>query len=293
MNNPNFMIIGAMKSGTTALYYFLKQHPQVFMSAVKEPNFFALLDKKNPQPIEGAKISILDIESYLALFDETKDEIAIGEASHSYMYYQSALNQIKRLFPQTALICILRNPIERAYSHYLFHRRDDREPINNFNQAILAEEKRIREGIHFGHYIRRGMYYNQVKRLYETFLKEQVYVCLFDELEFDPVSLSQNIYHFLNVDPGFIPDVFTRRNPSGIPKNKTLHTFLVKPNQLKSFIQPILPSTVYHFITKLRDRNLSKPQLDQEHRNSLIELYREDILKLQKLINRDLSNWLS
>jgi hypothetical protein len=292
MPYPNFLIIGAMKSGTTALYYFLKQHPQIFVSSVKEPNFFALVDNHKSVFLEGEETNIVDLESYLALFESVKNEIAIGEASHSYLYYPTAAENIRDYIPDIKLICVLRDPVERAYSHFLFHLRNGHEPTKIFSQAIEQEERRIRDNIQFGHYVHRGFYFRQLKCYFDLFDQSQIRVYLFDDLKNDPVALSKDVYQFLGVDSLYVPEVSIRRNPSGIPKLNFIHNLLVRPNRLKSLIQPRLPVWLYRLATGVRDRNLVKPELSPELRSNLIQMFRDDILKLENLFQRDLSNWL-
>lgn len=289
---PNFFVIGAMKAGTTALYYNLKQHPQIFMSPVKEPNFFALEGQDSYTTLEWDEYSYTDFNSYCSLFDNVRNEIAIGEASHSYLYIPSAHERICRIVPHASFICILRNPVDRAYSHYLYLLRDGWEPITNFERALEEEETRIKNNIPFGHYFRRGLYYQQLKWYFDSFDPSRIKIYLYEEFTQDPARFTQKMYQFLGVNSDFIPDASIRRNPSGIPKNKLIHALFVKPNPLKAFIQPFLPDEMYRLATRIRDRNLVKPELSFETRRALLERYREDILNLQDLLQRDLSVWL-
>ena len=123
MTMPNFLIIGAMRAGTTSLYHYLKQHPQVYMSPVKEPRFFALEGEKpdpgRPTDERLMNHSITDIEAYRALFQAVSKETAIGEASPLYLYSPKAPERIRHYIPDAKLIAVLRDPVERAYSHFL------------------------------------------------------------------------------------------------------------------------------------------------------------------------------
>ncbi len=149
MAMPNFLIIGAAKAGTTALYSYLKQHPQIYMSPEKEPHFFAF---EGEQPNFGGtagkqewlnRTVITDIETYRKQFQKVSREIAIGEASALYLYIPKAVERINHYIPDVKLITILRNPIERAYSAFLFQIRDELEPITDFAQALEEEKIRI------------------------------------------------------------------------------------------------------------------------------------------------------
>ena len=152
---PNFLLIGAMRSGTSALYKLLGQHPQIYMSPVKEPNFF--VHERGSPYIEGSA-AITEATAYERLFAKVRNERAVGEGSQSYLYYSSAAQAIELRLPAARLLCILRNPVDRAYSHFLFHRAAGRESIKSFADALAAEPERIRRGIEFGHYVARGFY---------------------------------------------------------------------------------------------------------------------------------------
>ena len=152
MTLPNFLIIGAMKSGTTSLYHYLKQHPQIYMSSIKEPNFFALegsnLDFNGAEGKEQIqrlikRESIINIEEYRALFRRAAHETAIGEASPMYLYSPEAPYRIRYYVPEAKLITILRNPVERAYSAFLYMTRDGREPLGEANSLKHFKRKRV------------------------------------------------------------------------------------------------------------------------------------------------------
>ena len=147
MTLPNFFIIGAAKSGSTSLYHYVKQHPQIYMSPLKEPKFFALagekLDFPGPGDQENVSRAITDIHSYRNLFQGRTTEIVIGEASVLYLYSRRAINHIWQSIPNAKLIAILRHPVDRAYSNFLSLRRPNHEPIADFSQALQQEEARI------------------------------------------------------------------------------------------------------------------------------------------------------
>ena len=296
---PNFLIIGAAKAGTTALYHYLKQHPQIFMPPVKEPNFFALEGQKpnfrGPGDDEAInRFSITDIEAYQALFEGAENALAIGEASPLYLYSPDAPRRIRRYVSNAKLIVILRNPVERAYSHFLHFVRDGREPHTDFRRALIEEERRIREHWEWAwHYKAVGFYFIQLKRYYELFDLEQIRVYLYEDFKEKPMELLCDIFRFLGVDDDFKPDVSLRFNVSGVPRNKVLHAFLSKPHPVKSLLKPLIPVKLrQRLVVTLQNRNLAKPELPAAVRKELVDLYREDILKLQALIKRDLSHWL-
>jgi len=291
MTMPNFLVIGAMKSGTTALYYYLEQHPEIYMSPVKEPNFFSSQEQEN------AADSVTDIGAYQHLFRGASGEKAIGEASHSYLYEPRAAAEIRRYIPEARLIAILRNPINRAYSHFLHMVRSGAEPVDDFAQALREEKVGIRRERTFQDYIGRGLYYEQLERYFGIFPREQVRVYLYEDLSDAPVRTVQDAFRFLEVDDSFVPDVSLRRNVSGQPKYRTLDGLLRRQSRIKHAAKIYLPARLRWRLSRafddLKTRNLvGPPPLQSEVRRQLIGVYREDILKVQDLIHRDLSGWL-
>ena len=291
MTMPNFLIIGAMKSGTTALYYYLEQHPEIYMSPVKEPNFFS-----SQEPANVAD-TVTHIGTYQHLFRGASGEKAIGEASHSYLYEPGAAAEIRRYIPEAKLIAILRNPIERAYSHFLHMVRSGTEPLNDFAQALQEEVAGIHKERTGQDYIGRGLYYDQLERYFGTFPREQIRVYLYEDLSDAPIRTVQDAFRFLEVDDSFVPDVSLRRNVSGNPKYKALDGLLRRQSRIKHAAKVHLPARMRWRLSKafddLKTRNLvDPPPLRSEVRRQLILVFREDILKVQELIHRDLSGWL-
>lgn len=293
---PNFLIIGAAKSGTTALYQYLQQHPQIYMSPLKEPQFFAFEGERLNYQGLGVTInqSITTLERYQTLFQNVNGERAIGEASALYLYIPKASERIKHYLPKIKLIAILRNPVERAYAAFLHLMREGREPLNDFGKALAAEPTRIQENWGFlWHYQEMGFYAIQLKRYLDKFDRSQIRIYLHDDFLKSPLSLIQDIFEFLEVEREFIPDMAFRPNLSGVPQNKRLHQFIKEKHWLKHFIKPLLSQKARNRIAeRLLQRNLVKPPLSAEIKASLTDRFREDILKLQEILERDLSQWL-
>jgi len=288
MAMPNFLIIGAQKAGTTALYYFLKQHPQIYMSPIKEPQFFTYEDEKlnylNP-------IVITNIEDYCNLFQEVSKEIVMGEASPSYIYSPKAPERIQHYIPEAKLIAILCHPAERAYSNFIFNIQRGNEPLKDFAQALREEEARICNNWGFRwHYKRKGFYYMQMKRYFDRFDQSQIRVYLYEDLNTNFVSVLQSIFQFLGVDATFMPDVSHKYNVSLIPKNEIMDILVTRLNPAKRVLKLYLLERFRHYIKRqIFDK---PPLLSPEFRRQLIDVYREDILQLQDLIQQDLSSWL-
>ena len=298
---PNFLIIGAAKAGTTSMWHHLEQHPQVYMHPKKQLNFFALegenLNFRGKGPRDTTLHSVTTIEAYRAQFSEVTNEMAVGEASNLYLYNPRAAQRIRHYLPDVKLIAILRHPADRAYSRFLHLVRLGREPISDFARALDEEEARIRD--HWWpdfHYLRMGLYHEQLKRYFDLFAREQIKVYLQEDLRSDPFSVLRDVFGFLEVDDAFTPDTTIKYNVSGVPKSKGLHLLLRKLRGARPFVEPLLPEKQRQRILRIasaaHNRNLVKPRLTPEVRARLIEGYREDTLRLQDLIQRDLSAWL-
>lgn len=294
---PNFLIIGAAKSGTTALHNYLKQHPEIFMSTRKELRFFPFEDQmpsfRGPGDDRDMEHVVRSIEDYRAHFAESAGYPARGESSPLYLYYSRSAERIRHYIPDAKLIVILRHPADRAYSQYLMRVSDGREPLS-FGDALDAEERRISDGwSHHWHYRRRGFYAAQLKPYFNLFKREQLRIYLYEDYVADLVGLMQDIFRFLNVDDSFVPDVSVRHNVSKIPRSRALQTFLTEPRPVKNLFKPLLPARWSRRVgDRLRRHNLTKPPLPEGLRRQLTEGYREDINELQEMLQRDLSRWL-
>lgn len=301
MTMPNFLIIGAAKAGTTALYRYLKQHPQIYMSPLKETQFFVFVDEENltfnsNEPFLRKYKQIKDIESYRKLFNKVSGEIAIGEVSPWYIYLPNVASKIKQYIPDVKIIAMLRDPVERAYSNFLHSIRDDLEPINvDFVRGMELESERIiKNWSPRFHYKQKGFYYGQMKRYFDLFEAEQIKVCIYENFKENQISVLQDIFRFLGVDENFVPDNSKKHNDSLIPRSRVYNKIMLRSNPA-DYLDLMLPEKLKNKIkNKLININLSnkKPSLPVGVRQKFVEEYREDILKLQDLIQRDLSHWL-
>jgi len=302
MTMPNFIVIGGAKSGTTALHRYLAQHPDIYVTPTKEPQFFALEGREID--FQGPSMSTLDpsfkhtmvttLEEYRALFDGVSGEKAIGDVSTWYLYFQQSAERIRHYVPDAKLIAILRDPAERAFSGYLHAVQARLETINDFAKALEAEGERIRENWWpFFHYRSRGYYYPQLKRYYDLFPREQVLVYLYRDYIKEPAHFLQTMFRNLGVDDSFAPDMSTKHNVTSVPKSRKLRSLIEGENPVKAVLKPLIPAGLRkRIVSKAEQVNRARPKLDPEMRRKLIEDYREDILKTQELTGLDLSHWL-
>ncbi|CAN2040443.1 Sulfotransferase family protein [Candidatus Magnetomoraceae bacterium gMMP-15] len=297
MTLPNFLIIGVAKSGTTSLYHYLKEHPQIFMSPVKEARFFAfekdLFEKEKDDeelPKVKDRFKFTTIEQYSKLFQKVSNEKAIGEASPVYLFSSTAPELIHSYIPNVKVIAILRDPVERAYSAYQMRFRKAYETCDDFMKAF----QKIRKIPIGGNYKNKGLYYKQLMRYYKLFNAEQIKIYLYEDLRDKPQKLMKDIFQFLGVDENFVPDLSVKYNVGWKSTNKKLDSLVINDYYLKTLIKRFIPQSI---ISRLKNnffitQKKAKPKLSKELRKELIEVYRDDILKLEDLINRDLSMWL-
>jgi hypothetical protein len=297
---PTFLILGAGKAGTTALYHYLRQHPDVYMSPKKETNFFAFEGEtprfRGPGDDYRVNRSITTLADYQRQFDGVTTEKAIGEASPRYLVHENAPARIRHHIPDAKLIAVLRDPVERAYSAYVMYRREGLETCATFAEALAAAEQRIREGWGWGSYLRVGFYHQQLTRYLDLFDAEQLRIYLYEDFLSRPLEITRQIFGFIGVDESFAPDMAERHNVGGVPRRHVLDA-LLRPNRFWGLVQRGLPEAQFKRVAvwreRLRKQNRVKAEpLSDGLRQELIAVYREDICRLQDLIKRDLSRWL-
>jgi hypothetical protein len=297
MKKPNFFVIGAARSGTTSLYNYLKQHPDVFMSPIKETNFFAY-EGEDMEFRSVIRFPVVTADAYLALFQGASKEKAVGEASPLYLHSRYAAEGIREFCPEAKLIAILRHPVDRAYSNFHLHLKAGEE-TRSFEKAIWQEQQGIADAsLRFGqrNYLRFGCYSRYLSTYFQLFERRQIEVYLFDDLAANPLALMLKLFGFLEVDATFAPDVSLRHNAAGSPENR-FWQLLVTKNSFTRMLRKLLPAWARPHALSIQDaaqrKHLVKAKLSDELRRELTGFYRDDILKLQDLIQRDLSPWLN
>lgn len=300
MTDPDFVLIGAAKSGTSALYHFLRQHPGIFMSANKEPNYFALQSQPvmftGPGDVSINSRSVTKQQEYQALFAQKKPGQLSGEASTLYLYDERAPMNLRRQRPEARLIAILRNPVERAFSSFLHTRRDKREPLTDFSAALIAEPARIEAGwSHLWHYQRAGHYAEQVERYLHYFPREQLLFLLYDDLLLNPDEVLDQLLAFLGLSNCREIDTSRRYNASGTARSARLQRWIVRPSAVKTRIGRVLPVGMRFAIARtLQEWNVSReglPAMTSDDRLYLDSQYREERTRLEQLIGRNLAAW--
>ena len=292
MTLPTFIIVGAAKAGTTALYWYLLEHPEVFMSRVKETFYFAYGVDEQGRLLYGDpevhRFPIKTREEYEALFEGAGGAKAIGEASPIYLECPQSAERIRQAIPGAKIVASIRQPVDRAYSDYLMYLRRRGRRLDPAAD-LRPDAPWARPDSHF---MRIGRYHEQLARYYDRFPREQIHVALFDDLKRDATRMTQDVYRFVGVDPGFVPDFSTPHAGGGIPTSRTLERMFTS-RKLRAVLEPLVPVAAANGIRRFRARLMRKPPaLPADLRRRLTEPFRDDIAKTAALIGRPLDHWL-
>jgi len=293
MPYPNFIIVGANKSGTTSLYHYLSQHPDIFMSADKEPHYFA--------PAKWCGHPPMGLVDYQNLFIDSEHHSAIGEASTGYLYYPESAALIHQKIPDCRIIIMLRNPVERAFSGYSHERREGMETVS-FEQALVEEKHSLRQvnGDDYSfNYVKQCIVSPLIKQYLKLFTKDQVLICLYDDLVSEPNTLMRSVFNFLKVNENFKGEWNYHYNASGLPKYQLLHDLIDGSNYLsrrltKLFFSGRPESKLNYVWHQLRDWNINKGgkiTILPKTKTYLHKQFAEEIINLESILNRDLSHW--
>jgi len=292
---PNFIIVGSAKSGTTSLYKYMNQHPDAFIPTVKEPNYFVNNHEMGTSVIKNK-------DDYTALFN-CADETAIGEASTAYLYFPETAQKIKNSIPNCKILAIIRNPVDRAFSMWGHQVREGLEKksfddaINEELRGIIRKSNQVTYGFN---YYELGFTSNLLLSYQQLFGKQNVLVLNYEDLSNAPDKLMKRVFQFLNIDDKFVGDWSGKYNISGKPKYSILHNALNSKSIIKKTI--LLPFKI--FLTKnmrgklwnmIRDWNIrsgKEHKMHKETRSKLQNLYRNEIISLEKIMGSDLSHWM-
>ena len=308
---PNFFIVGAPKAGTTSLYNYLDQHPQVFMSPNKEPCYFASevraenfagkyqhyhvrtqseLNKYLRNPVRENKFRgiVSEWEDYVRLFDGAGLQRAVGEASVCYLHSPTAARNIAARIPHAKIIIVLRDPAERAYSRYLHMVAEGhvRRPFREHIRISLTSQKEKFDT--FYPFLEYGMYHGQVRTYMSVFPPENVRVYFYQE---GLAGIVADVFRFLNADPRDV-DLSRRYLDRTTAPQATAFLWLLKEYNLLGAILRWTPASIRPVFRRMVFRNRKPPEMNEDDRRFLRDYYREDVVKLAGLLDRDLSSWI-
>lgn len=306
---PNFFIVGAPRCGTTSMYEYLRQHPDVYMSPSKELHFFGT-DIRYPQ----AARMVRDRQEYLAMFQGATNEKRIGEASPLYLYSKTAARELKSFAPDALLIIMLRNPVDMMYSNFVERRYyanylPGQEDIRDFEEALRAEGARKRgdripkgapsfpPGAFYLYYRDLARYSEQIERYLALFAREQLHFVIFDDLRRDALKVFKDVCQFLGVDSSFRPEVLVA-NPQKKARSRLLMRLMLDPSpRLLQFGRLLMPHHIRRPLARLLLRMAATavppPPLDPELRRLLQDEFRPEVEALSKLVRRDLTHWVT
>lgn len=297
-NIPNLFIVGAGKAGTSSLYCHLSKHPEIYMSPVKEPNFFG-----NDLQFRASRRTE---QEYLNLFKDTQDYKYRGEASVSYLLSKNAAKEIKRFNSEAKIIIMLRNPIEVMHARYYQNRKCLHEDIEVFEKALeketirkkgesIPKEAQVIDWLFYREWVR---YTDQVKRYVNTFGWENIFIGIFDHFKKDPQDFFSQLGKFLDING--LEDI----QAEVVNKNATVRSNLVnriargRVKLFKPIIKFILPSRnlrkkIQQNIIRYNEKVISREPLNTQLNKKLKNELRSEIEKLSLLLNKDLTYWTS
>lgn len=291
---PDFFIVGAPKCGTTAMYEYLRQHPDIFVPFHKEPLYF------------GADLTrryrAMSEQDYQRLFTGAAPGQRIGEASAWYLYSTRAAAEIAAASPDARIVAMFRNPVDVMYAQHSQLLFSEQEDIVDFGEAVAAEEERaagrrlppgpIRpENLLYRRMVR---FADQLERYLEVFGPDRVHVIVHDDLRADLPGEYRRLLAFLGVDPGFVPD-FSPANENKRVRNRWLQRLIWNPPLLRPLIPYLRRFRVVHAIRarllSLNSRRVGRPPMDPALRQRLTDELAPEVERLGRLIGRDLSAW--
>jgi hypothetical protein len=268
---PDFLIIGAMRSGTSSLARYLRAHPSICLATRKEVHFF---DRNFDRGTEW----------YVSHFPCAHPGHLTGEATQTYLFDEEALDRMASVVPDARLIVLLRHPIERAYSHYWLNRARGREPLD-FGAAVQAEPERVdRGGLNerfWYSYLGRGRYARQLTAVTERYSRDQLLVHLFEDLRDSPAATYASICRFLGIEDGF--------HPANL--GSVVNPYVTFRSVRFRALSQRLPSRLHRAVGRLNTRSGSYPPMEAALRRRLIQEFEAEIAPLESWLGRDLSSW--
>lgn len=298
---PNFLVGGPPKGASTSIYFYLSQHPEIYTSPEKQTRFFSVFYDKG-------------IEFYLkTYFSGVMDEKAVGEATPTYFLLPFVAKRIYDFNPQMKIIFCLRNPVERAFSGWNMRINIGTEHMGfkealeeNFKQHQKLKFETEEEGQiwqvdmlrndrleNTGNrsYLEGGMYSHNLKAYLKYFPIEQIKVIFMEDIQNDLRMTMKEVFAFLGVDPEFVIPNIEKKNTYKKSKIKFLDPIIGKNKKLSKAVSKMIPDTFKQKILNKMYIEGSKQKMTPEDKQFAYKYFKNEIIELEKLLNKDLSNW--
>ena len=289
---PNFIVVGAPKCGTTSLYHYLRQHPQIFLPARKELHYFSFRFMERllagPGDANILATSCRTFEDYAAYYAPASDATARGDISPSYFYFTDVCQEIRERLGNPKIIIMLRDPVQKAFSQYMHLIRDGRETLE-LNAALAEEPRRIELGYAaMWRYAESSLYTARTRRFMDEFGRDHVKVILFDDLVRNPAQVLQDTFRFLGVDPAAQVRHESVYNRSGVPRSRWMAHLISKPNIITSIARTVLPLSLTGRVKDALQRANTggKLRLDAAAKGYLQSYFDADLAQLEQLLGK-------
>jgi hypothetical protein len=298
---PHFFVVGAPKAGTTALWAALASHPQLFLPSVKEPGHFLAEDGRGavgtgPGDAVRARRQVWDRRRYEALYATAPAGARRGDASTLHLADPAAHRRIERAVPDARIVAVLRDPVERAYSHWAHLRSDGLEPIADLVEACEAEPGRVRAG--YGpHWRYRGLgrYGEQLEQLFAVFDRSQVHLVRYRDLVERPVSTLDGVCTFLGVEPGIVGPLTAENVRPLVPDTARTRRWSAVVRAAATLAPSLASGAAYAarrpLLAGLRQGAAPRPPLDPAARREVLAPLLDDIAVVERLTGWDLGEW--
>lgn len=294
---PDFVVVGAPKCGTTSLYYYLKQHPEIYLPGLKELHYFSAAKLKENTGGPGDKQVIRRVceaeQDYERHFASAPEKSVKGEFSPSYFVYPETAEAIKKACGAIKILIMLRNPADKVFSQYCHLLKENRETLS-FEKALAREGERADQGWNDFWRFTWGSYYcERVKEFVRIFGRDKVKIILLEQFAIESSEVLHDLCNFLNIDPDFSFSIKTKFNPSGRPHSKLFSHILTMQNPLRRLLGKFLSEGFKQDLyNRLMDINTGKkPEFKEKTRRNLEARFRDDIICLENFLGLD-TEWL-
>ncbi len=298
MTLPTFAVIGAARSGTTAITEAVRRHPDAFVTQPKEPHYFAFAGQppRFTGPGDDSGINqraVTRTDDYLALYRGGESRVARGEGSVTSLYYfDHAIPVMAELVPDLRLVVVLRDPVERAFSSFQYLRLRGREVEHDFLTAVSLEDRRREAGWqHLWHYTAMSRYADALAAFVEAFGRERLCVLVYDDLAADPAPLHE-VYRHLGLDPVRAPAGGAPRvNTSGRSRSRLASSALHRLEGRAGVRRAARRLVPYQVRERVRGWNQQPAELTRAERTALAPRFVEDLDRTERLLGIKLPVW--